>query len=76
MREGIGVAIFPRALAARLSGIVEVAPSAIGVRRGTQVPSRDLWMVVHRSKQRVPRVRAVMRWVTGERPESATGASP
>lgn len=67
VRAGIGVAILPRALAERIGGVVEVAPSAIGVRRAAQVPSRDLWMVVHRSKQRVPRVRALMDWIVGER---------
>lgn len=71
VREGLGVAILPRALAARLPGVIEIAPSAIGVRRGAQVPSRDLWMIVHRSKQRIPRVRALMRWISGERPEPA-----
>jgi DNA-binding transcriptional LysR family regulator len=65
VEAGLGVAILPRALAARLDGVVEVAPRQIGARSSDRIPSRDIWMVVHRSKQHVPRVRALMGWLAG-----------
>lgn len=66
VEAGLGVAILPRGLAARLAGVVEVAPRQIGATSGERIPPRDVWMIVHRSKQRVPRVRAVMAWLRGD----------
>ncbi|MDC0668258.1 LysR family transcriptional regulator [Nannocystis radixulma] len=63
VEAGLGVAILARSFAARLHGVVEVAPWQIGAAGDDRVPSRDLWMVVHRSKQRVPRVRALLGWL-------------
>jgi DNA-binding transcriptional LysR family regulator len=63
VEAGLGAAILPRSLAARLDAVVEVAPWQIGARSHDRIPSRDLWMVVHRSKQRVPRVRALLGWL-------------
>ncbi len=60
---GLGVAIVPRGLALRLAKLVEVQPSQIGAHDLGPIPTRDVWMVVHRSKQRVPKVRAVMQWL-------------
>ncbi len=58
---GLGVAILPRGFARRL-GLTAVAPAALGL--GTPgLPERELWMVVHRSRHRLPRVRAVMDWL-------------
>jgi DNA-binding transcriptional LysR family regulator len=65
---GLGVAILPRGLAARLDDVEEVAPQWIGARSGERIPSRDIWMVVHRSKQHVPRVRALMGWLAAKPP--------
>ncbi|HLL02498.1 MAG TPA: LysR family transcriptional regulator [Myxococcaceae bacterium] len=65
VKAGLGVALLPRGLAARLDDVVEVAPQRIGVRGGERTPSRDIWMVVHRAKQHVPRVRALMSWLRG-----------
>ncbi len=65
VEAGLGVALLPRGLAARLDDIVEVAPQRIGARGGERIPSRDIWMVVHRAKQHVPRVRALMNWLKG-----------
>lgn len=62
---GLGAAILPRQLAARLTAVVEVEPSRIGARDLGPIPFRDFWMVVHRSKQRVPKVRAVLQWLRG-----------
>lgn len=63
VEAGLGVALLPRGLVARLRGVVEVAPRRIGARISDRLPSRDIWMVVHRSKQHVPRVRALMGWL-------------
>jgi DNA-binding transcriptional LysR family regulator len=65
VEAGLGVALLPRGLAARLDEVVEVAPQRLGVRGGELIPSRDVWMVVHRAKQHVPRVRALMSWLRG-----------
>jgi DNA-binding transcriptional LysR family regulator len=63
VEAGLGVAVLPRGLAARLEGVVEVPPRQIGAQSGDRIPSRDIWMIVHRSKQHVPRVRALMGWL-------------
>ncbi|MDC3962755.1 LysR family transcriptional regulator [Polyangium jinanense] len=63
VEAGLGVAVLPRGLAARLEGVVEVSPRSVGALDLGPIPSRDFWMVVHRSKQRVPKVRAVMQWL-------------
>lgn len=65
VEAGLGVAILPRVLAARLADLVEVAPRQIGATSSERIPPRDVWMIVHRSKQRVPRVRALMEWLKG-----------
>jgi DNA-binding transcriptional LysR family regulator len=52
------------ALADRLPGVVEVEAEQVGAAPGP-IPSRDMWMIVHRAKQREPKVRAVMRWLEG-----------
>ncbi len=74
VQAGLGVALLPRGLAARLNGLVEVAPRQVGARGGEHLPPRDIWMVVHRSKQRVPRVRALMGWLGGVMSAGAFGA--
>jgi DNA-binding transcriptional LysR family regulator len=64
VEAGLGAAILPRRLAVRLVDVVEVAGWQIGAGR-ERIPSRDIWMIVHRSKQQVPRVRALMGWLAG-----------
>jgi DNA-binding transcriptional LysR family regulator len=63
VQAGLGVAVLPRRFAARLGGVIEVEPGQIGALDLGPVASRDVWMVVHRSKQRLPRVRAVLDWL-------------
>lgn len=63
---GLGVALLSRGLAKRLETVVEVSPRKVGAQASDELPSRDIWMVVHRSKQHVPKVRALMRWLAGE----------
>lgn len=65
VEAGLGVAVLPRGLAARLVEVVEVPPPRIGAQSDGRLPSRDVWMVVHRSKQRVPKLRALMGWLAG-----------
>jgi DNA-binding transcriptional LysR family regulator len=59
---GLGVALLPRRLAARLSGVRAVAPQQVGALLPAIAP-RELWVVVHRARQHVPRVRAVVAWL-------------
>lgn len=59
---GLGVALLPRGLAARLEGLREVPAEAVGV-APLPPPVRELWMVVHQSRRRLPQVRAVMQWL-------------
>jgi DNA-binding transcriptional LysR family regulator len=63
VRAGVGVAVLPRSFASRLEGVVEVAHEAVGARALGPIPKRSVWLVVHRSKQKLPAVRAVMRWI-------------
>ncbi len=65
VEAGLGVAILPRSYAARLSDVIEVVAAAatLGARELGTIPGRDLWMVVHRSQQHVPKIRAVMAWL-------------
>ncbi|WP_257453695.1 LysR family transcriptional regulator [Archangium lipolyticum] len=74
VQAGLGVAILPRGFAARLDEVVEVPPQRIGAQISDRIPSRDVWMVVHRSKQHVPRVRAVMGWLGGMTRAPGSGA--
>ena len=70
-QAGLGVAVLPRKLAQRLDGVVEVQPDCVGARDLGPIATREFWMVVHRSKQRLPKVRAVMAWL-----EEAMGEAP
>jgi DNA-binding transcriptional LysR family regulator len=63
VQAGLGVAVLPLQLAQRLDGVVEVQGAEIGALDLGPIPSRDFWMVVHQSKQRLPKVRVVMEWL-------------
>jgi molybdate transport repressor ModE-like protein len=63
---GLGVAILPLALAARVGGLKEALPEQVGARVVGPISPRALWLVVHRARARLPRVRAVVRWLVGE----------
>lgn len=60
---GLGVAVLPRLFAARLANVVEVKPSRVGAKDLGPIASRSMWMVAHRSKKDLPKVRAVMAWL-------------
>ncbi len=62
VRAGLGVAVLPRGFALRLDEVVEVDAAQVGALDLGPVPSRALWMVVHGSRARLPKVRAVMAW--------------
>ena len=59
---GLGVAILPRGFAARLN-LIEVDAKAAGATLRAPIPARDLWVVVLRSRQHLPRIRAVREWL-------------
>lgn len=63
IHAGIGVGVLPHAFAARLAGVEEVRPAQIGARDLGPVPTRALWLVVHRRKRAMPAVRAVIEWL-------------
>ncbi len=63
VHSGAGVGVLPMTFAERLGDLVERRPEEIGALDLGPIASRDLWMVVHRGKQHVPRVRAVMAWL-------------
>ncbi len=73
VQSGVGVATLPRRFAAGLDGVVEVQGAQVGAASIGPTPPREFWLVVHRAKQRLPRVRAVMTWL--ER-TLAAGSSP
>lgn len=62
-RDGLGVAVLPRRFAARHAELVEVRPAAVGARPLAAIPARAVYMVVHRSRARLPKVRAVAQWL-------------
>jgi DNA-binding transcriptional LysR family regulator len=61
----LGVAVLPRSFARTLEGVRQVDPALVG-EAGLSLPSREVWMVVHPSRQRVQAVRAVMGWLAQE----------
>ncbi len=63
VQAGLGVAALPRSLASTLEGVVEVAPTEVGGRDVGTIPERHAWLVVHRSRVKLPAVRAVMEWL-------------
>jgi DNA-binding transcriptional LysR family regulator len=63
VQAGLGVAVLPRKFAATLHGIRKVDPARAGAPDSSAPPPRELWLVVHRGKQRLPNVRAVMGWL-------------
>lgn len=60
---GTGVALLPEALAERFKGLVEVQPQQVGAKASRPLPARDVWLVTHRSRHKLPKVRAVISWL-------------
>lgn len=60
--QGLGMAVLPVELAAKHPQLKAIAPRAVYDRAGP-LPTREIWLVVHRAKQRLPQLRAVMRWL-------------
>lgn len=63
VQAGLGVAVLPRGFASRLEGVVETSPGRVGAKELEPIPPRALWLVVHRRKQKIPKIRAVMDWI-------------
>ncbi len=64
VEAGLGVAVLPRQFASRRSALAEVCPDQVGARDLGPIEARDLWLVVHRSKQQLPKIRAVIEWLS------------
>ncbi|MBK8213111.1 MAG: LysR family transcriptional regulator [Myxococcales bacterium] len=75
VEQGLGAAVLPRAFAKRLRDVVEVEPARFGCAFEGIFPSRDFFLVVHRTRRSLPKVRAVVRWVEAAWSESALGQS-
>ncbi|MCA9613665.1 MAG: substrate-binding domain-containing protein, partial [Myxococcales bacterium] len=75
VREGLGVALLPTSLVARLPGLVALDPAPLGA-RARRPPVRTIWLVTHRAKRKVPAVRAVATWVSSLFDEAADAAAP
>ncbi len=62
VEAGLGVAILPEQFAHRLHQVINVSGTQVG---GTDlaIPSQELWMVVHRAKQKLPKIRAFISWL-------------
>jgi len=71
VKSGLGVALLPRGLAGQLD-LVELNAEEVGADAPGPTPTRDLWLVVHRSKRELPKIRAVIRWLV----ETLTTATP
>ncbi len=65
VEAGLGAAVLPRKFAGRLVDLEEVRPREVGAADLGPIPARDFWAIAHRSKHRVPKVRAVMDWLAG-----------
>jgi DNA-binding transcriptional LysR family regulator len=74
VEAGLGVGVLPRRFAARLKEVREVSAQEVGGQAGGALPERALWMVMHQSKQRIPRVRAVSEWLVSCLGEDAAAA--
>lgn len=72
--QGLGVAILPRGVAAKLPELREITPTQAGALDLGPIPTRDFWLVVHRKQQRLPKVRAVMTWLRGLRAFDSLGS--
>lgn len=65
VEAGLGAAVLPRKFARRLVDVEEVRPRDVGAAELGPIAVRDFWAIAHRSKHRVPKVRAVMDWLAG-----------
>lgn len=62
VKAGLGVALLPDGLAQMLGGLLKLELADLGLEE-VALPTRDFWLVVHRSKQGIARIRAVMDWL-------------
>lgn len=60
--QGLGMAVLPVDLAAKHPQLRAVTPRSVYEHAGP-LPTREIWLVVHRAKQRLPQLRAVMSWL-------------
>ena len=58
---GLGVALLSTMFVTQLGGMVRVEPEEVGGAR-VELPTRTMWLVIHRTRQDLPVVRAVIAW--------------
>ncbi len=73
VQANLGVAVLSKGLAASYK-LRAVEPEDVGASE-TAIPSRGLWLVVHSSKQKLPKVRAVATWLRSALGESTQNAA-
>lgn len=64
VQRGLGIALLPSQFASRLEGVRELTPCEAGAEAAGPISGQELWLVVHRSKRAVPKIRAVLDWLT------------
>lgn len=62
VEAGAGIAVLPMSYAASLD-VKPVDPTSYGAASAPEIAPRDLWLVMHQSRRRLPRVRAVVDWI-------------
>lgn len=60
---GLGAAILPRIIVEQVSGLRPVPARLLPEASRAPLDARSVWMVTHRTRQRLPRVRAVAAWL-------------
>ncbi|MDF1663144.1 MAG: LysR substrate-binding domain-containing protein, partial [Planctomycetota bacterium] len=63
MESGVGVALLPEVLAEKFNNVIEIQPEQVGAKAIAPPLGRDIWLVTHRSRQKLPKVRAVIDWL-------------
>lgn len=63
MESGVGVALLPEVLAEKFNNVIEIQPRQVGTQSLAPPLGRDIWLVTHRSRRNLPKVRAVIEWL-------------
>lgn len=59
---GVGVAVLAQRLAEHLQ-LTAITPADVGAQDAGEAPTKELWLVMHRTRQHLPKVRAVAQWL-------------
>ena len=63
VQAGLGLAVLPLNLARQLGGLQQLDPADVAGDDAEPLPARDLWLVVHRARRDLPKIRAVAQWL-------------